>query len=222
MKRTGWIRAAVSFVLIQGAPAWAEPLEVLVEPGRVAVQAHGVPLGRILETLAERGGMYVLIDERRAAQPLTVRLEAGEIQEAIVGLMREAGGGNYAIVRTDPRGTLETLLFQDAVKGAAAAAQASEPAYGTPAYPPTSPTYPVGGGGAYAGAVADAPYRDAATPYGDAPTRYAGGPKSYPVAGSAAAAAALRGLDQSLLTDYEQEEKIREELEGRRGTKELN
>ena len=223
VRNPGWFLAAVLLVLAPGAPAAAGSLEVFVEPGRVAVQADEVPLGRILETLAERGAMYVLIDERRAAEPLTVRLDAGDIQGAIVRLMQEAGGGNYAIVRTDPRGKVETLLFQDSGRGAIAAAAPSQPAYVPAPNLPSYPTYTAGVGGAYAEAGPEAPYRAAPRPYVDTPTTpYAGGPKASTPARGPADAIAPRGLDHSLLTDYQLEEKQREEREGRRGTKDLN
>ena len=167
MNHTGWILTAISLFAIHGTAAGAGSLEVLVEPGRVAVHAEEVPLGRILETLAERGGMDVLIDERRATQPLTVRLETREIEQAIVRLIHEAGGGNYAIVRAYAHGKFETFLFQDPGQGASAAAQPSEPAYGPPPNLPSYPTPPVGGGAAYAGAGPEAPYRGAPPPYVD-------------------------------------------------------
>ncbi len=135
MRRPGWILAAFCLVLAQGLPARAQTLEALVEPGHVAVRAQEVPLVRILEALSERASINVVLDERLAAQPVTVRLEAGGVPEAIERLMREAGGGNYAIFSSDSRGTVETFAFQGG-GGAPAGAPATSPV------PPASPGPP--------------------------------------------------------------------------------
>ncbi len=142
MKHTGWFAAAVALVFIQSAPAGAGSLEVRVEPGRVAVQADQVPLGQVVEALSQRAGLHVVLDAKRAAQPVTVRLEAGGIHEAIVRLMQEAGGGNYAMVSTNAEGKVEPFAFQHEGGGAATM---SPPAPAAPAAPYAvgdgSPTY---------------------------------------------------------------------------------
>jgi hypothetical protein len=143
-----------------------------------------------------------------------------------VRLMQQAGGGNYAIVRTDPRGKVETLLFQAAGQGVTAGAAPSQPAYVPPGHPPSSPTYAAGAGGAYAEARPEGSYPATPQPYVGASRLYADGPKasaSVPARGPTdAGGPGGLGLDHTLLTDFQLEEKEREEREGRRGTKDLN
>ncbi len=153
MTRPGWIVAALLLLLAQGPLAGAGPVEVRVEPGRVTVNAHDAPLGEILQALSQRAGVHVVFDAQRSAQPVTVRLEAGGIHEAIVRLMREVGGGNYAIFSSNLQGKAEPFAFHEG--GAAPPApQATPPAApasaGPPAYPvrdesiarAPGPTYP--------------------------------------------------------------------------------
>ncbi len=142
MKRVAWIIAVLALVSMHGAPVRAGSLEVRVEFGRVSVNAHEVPLGEIVQALSQRAGVHVVLDARQALQPVTSRLEAGGILEAIVRLVREAGGGNYAIVSSNDPGRVEPFAFHEG-GGAAPPPQASPPA------PPASappPAYTLGDG----------------------------------------------------------------------------
>ncbi len=213
MLRSGWILAAVSLLLTQGASAGAGSLEVRVEPGRVALQADEVPLGQILKALTGRAGIHVVVDERRVAQPVTVRLEAGGIQEAIVRLMREAGGGNYAIFSSNSQGKVETFAFQEG-GGAPPAPQA------TPAAPPASAGPP-----AYAGGDGSTPYAPAprnpdekpvapADPYGSIGSRSPGPAPAPPDADVDDGPASLNARDELAQEEYKRRlESTRSQLE---------
>lgn len=160
MKRAAWIIAGLVLVLaiLHGSPVRAGSLEVLVESGRVTVKAHEAPLGHIVQALSQPAGVHVVLDAEHAAQPVTLRLEAGGIHEAIVRLIREAGGGNFAIASSNS-GKVETFPFQDR-RGAPPAPQS------TPAPPPASAAPPADTAGGASTPYAPAP-RD---PYGKSTT----------------------------------------------------
>ena len=166
MKRVAWIITGLLLAVLHGVPVRAGSLEVQVEPGRVTLQADEVPLADVVRALSRRAAVHVLLDAQRAAQPVTVRLEAGGVQEAIVRLMREAGAGNYAILSSNDQGNVETFAFHEG--GGAPGA--------SPTIPPAPRTrrgrrrYAVGDGSTYAPAAMDrdktaaAPTLDAGDP----------------------------------------------------------
>ena len=158
MNRVAWIITGLLLAVLHAVPVRAGSLEVRVEPGRVTLQADEVPLADVVRALSRRAAVHVLLDAQRAAQPVTVRLEAGGVQEAIVRLMREAGARNYAILSSNAQGNVETFAFHEG-GGAPGASQTTLPA------PPTRAgrrRYAVGDGSTYAPAARDQDKTDAA------------------------------------------------------------
>lgn len=126
------MRALLSAVLVlsQAVPQVLAPaggLEVVAHGDQVSVRAHGVPVSRILDRLAQQTGMKVTYESSPPSQPVTATLEDLPVREAVVRLLEGLGVGY--VFRTDASGQrVETLIVSGgAASGTSTASVASQP-----------------------------------------------------------------------------------------------
>jgi hypothetical protein len=107
----------------------AGSLEVVAEGAQVSVRAHGVPVNRILDRLAQQTGMKVTYESSPPSQQVTATLEGVPVRDAVVRLMEGLGVGY--VFRTDVSGQrVETLIVSGAAgssAGTPSVASASSP-----------------------------------------------------------------------------------------------
>lgn len=98
-------------------------LDVQVRGGLITLHAHGVPLSRILDRLAQQTGMKVTYEGGHPSQPVSATLEDLPPREVIVRLME--GLGLSYVFRTDVTGEQVEALIVSAAGSGGSSSQAT-------------------------------------------------------------------------------------------------
>jgi hypothetical protein len=75
------------FFLTATADAPPEPLRVVIEKSRVAIEAHEAPLSAVLALLAQKAEMQVVYDGPEPTGPVTVSVTAATLRDAVASLL---------------------------------------------------------------------------------------------------------------------------------------
>ena len=101
--------AAIGLVMAAAQPAGGA-VEVRQAQGRISIQATGVPLRQLLDSLARETGMKVLYEGAAPERSLTVQILDRSPAEAVMALL-EGLGLNYALMLDSSGSGVQTLLF---------------------------------------------------------------------------------------------------------------